>query len=181
MEAAAGYLGGVGVWPILLVIIGVSLIIVEMFVPGFGIPGILGAIACVWGIVIWSKSLEEALLIAVCVLVVLGVALFFVVRSAQKGRLSRSKIILKEALHFGAGYAGDFAQEQLLGKTGVASSELRPAGIGIFEGKRIDVVSDGEYIKRGAPIEIIRLEGRRIMVNRLEEQQDSTTIEGENI
>ncbi len=166
MDAAVSYLGGVGVWPVVLVVLGVVLLIVEMFVPGFGIPGVAGAISSIAGIILWARTWEEALIVSACVIVVLLTALMLVVRSAQKGRLARSKFILNESMRFGAGYAEDFSEEKLLGRTGTAVSELRPAGIGLFDGKRIDVVSDGEFIPRGSAITILRLEGRRIIVGR---------------
>ncbi len=166
MDAAVSYLGGVGVWPVVLVVLGIVLLIVEMFVPGFGIPGVAGAISSIAGIILWARTWEEALIVSACVIVVLLIALMVVVRSAQKGRLARSRFILNESMRFGAGYAEDFSEEKLLGQTGTALSELQPAGIGLFDGKRIDVVSDGEFIPRGSPIAILRLEGRRIIVGR---------------
>lgn len=164
MGVAVEYVGAVGIWPILMVLAGVALLITEMFVPGFGIPGITGGILSIAGIVLWARNWEEAAVITAIIILVLVVAFLFVMRSAQNGRLSRSRLILTDSMQFGAGYANDFKPEQLIGKTGVAVSELRPAGIGLFDTQRIDVVSDGEYIGRGSTITIVRLEGRRIIV-----------------
>jgi membrane-bound serine protease (ClpP class) len=33
-------------------------------------------------------------------------------------------------------------------------------------GERVDVVSDGEFIEAGTPIEVIRVDGNRIVVRR---------------
>jgi membrane-bound serine protease (ClpP class) len=44
---------------------------------------------------------------------------------------------------------------------------LRPAGIADFEGQRVDVVSDGEFIAAGDPITVIRVDGNRIVVRAL--------------
>jgi len=172
MDAVVDYIGAVGVWPVLMVLAGVALLITEMFVPGFGIPGITGGILSIAGIVLWARNWEEALLIALGVILVLVVAFLFVMRSALRGKLSRSRFILTDAVRSGAGYSTDFQPEQLLGKEGVAASELRPAGIGIFGEDRIDVVSDGEYIKRGSPITIVRLEGRRIIVKQADREKE---------
>ncbi|MFZ5973893.1 MAG: NfeD family protein [Bacillota bacterium] len=171
MDAAVNYIGAVGIWPILMVLAGVALLITEMFVPGFGIPGVTGTLLSIAGIILWARNWEEAVLITAGVLVALVVAFLFVMRSAQTGRLSRSRIILTDSMQFGAGYSNEFTPEQLIGKTGVAVSELRPAGIGMFDTQRIDVVSDGEYISRGSTITIVRLEGRRIIVKLAEPDQ----------
>jgi membrane-bound serine protease (ClpP class) len=53
-----------------------------------------------------------------------------------------------------------------LGKRGTAASPLRPAGIAHIEGERVDVVSDGELIEAGEPVEVIRVDGNRIVVCR---------------
>lgn len=172
MDAVVDYIGAVGVWPILMVLAGVALLITEMFVPGFGIPGIAGSMLSIAGIVLWARNWEEALLIALGVILVLVVAFVFVVRSALRGKLSRSRFILTDAVRFGAGYSNDFKPEQLVGKEGVAASELRPAGIGTFGEDRIDVVSDGEYIKRGSRITVLRLEGRRIIVKQADREKE---------
>lgn len=177
MDAAVGYIGSVGILPILLVLAGVALLITEMFVPGFGIPGISGLILSVAGIAMWARNWEEAAIIIAAIILVLIVAFLLVMRSAQQGRLSRSKFILTDSMRFGAGYSNGFEQEKLVGKTGVAVSELRPAGIGLFDTRRIDVVSDGEYIGRGSRITIERLEGRRVIVRLAEPNIDEGGIE----
>ncbi len=51
-----------------------------------------------------------------------------------------------------------------LGRTGTALSPLRPAGVADIEGARVDVVSEGWFIDAGAPIEVTRVDGNRIVV-----------------
>jgi membrane-bound serine protease (ClpP class) len=46
-------------------------------------------------------------------------------------------------------------------------SVLRPAGIAMIEGARVDVVSDGEMIEAGARIQVMRVDGNRIVVRRV--------------
>ncbi len=50
---------------------------------------------------------------------------------------------------------------------GHASSPLHPAGIAEIEGERVDVVSEGEMIDPGTPIEVARVDGNRIVVRRI--------------
>ena len=67
-----------------------------------------------------------------------------------------------------AGYASaPAADHRALGRTGTALSPLRPAGIADVDGARVDVVSDGEFIEAGAPVEVIRVDGNRIVVRAL--------------
>jgi len=54
----------------------------------------------------------------------------------------------------------------LLGRQGVALSDLRPAGVARIDGHRIDVVTDGEWLAAGDPVTVIRDEGYRRVVER---------------
>lgn len=56
--------------------------------------------------------------------------------------------------------------ESWVGATGVAASDLRPAGIADIDGHRIDVVTSGEYLRAGEPIEVIRDDRYRRVVRR---------------
>ena len=57
-------------------------------------------------------------------------------------------------------------RRSLLGATGTALSDLRPSGIAEIEGRRVDVVTSGEYLPRGETIEVISDEGYRRVVRR---------------
>jgi membrane-bound serine protease (ClpP class) len=61
-----------------------------------------------------------------------------------------------------------------LGKTGIAISPLRPAGIAEFEGARVDVVSDGDFVDAGSTIVVTRVDGNRIVVRRSTAHQENT-------
>jgi membrane-bound serine protease (ClpP class) len=50
--------------------------------------------------------------------------------------------------------------------TGVALSDLRPSGIASIDGERVDVVTEGEHIAEGEPIEVVNDEGYRRVVRR---------------
>ena len=43
------------------------------------------------------------------------------------------------------------------GETGVAATDLRPAGRGQFSGRLVDVASNGEWIERGAVIRVVSI------------------------
>jgi membrane-bound serine protease (ClpP class) len=66
-----------------------------------------------------------------------------------------------------AGYASAPERDhRWLGQRGTAASPLRPAGLAHLDGERVDVVSDGEFIEAGEPLEVIRVDGNRIVVRR---------------
>ncbi|WML34889.1 hypothetical protein [Clostridium sp. OS1-26] len=72
---------------------GFFLVIVEMFHPGFGIPGIFGGILLIAGVVLTATSAIQVLILLVIIISVLGVALTFVLKSVTKGRLSKILIL----------------------------------------------------------------------------------------
>ena len=55
------------------------------------------------------------------------------------------------------------------GATGVALSDLRPSGIAAVGGRRVDVVTAGDYVGAGEPIEVVRDDGYRRVVRRVAE------------
>jgi membrane-bound serine protease (ClpP class) len=159
---------------ILLVGIGVLLLAVEIFVtPGFGLTGILGIVALITGLTLSlvGAGATAAIIVgaiarvAVSLLIALGASVVLL-RFLPKLPFGR-RLILDTGLGADTGYAsappGD---RQWLGKQGTAMSPLRPAGIADIDGKRVDVVSQGEWIDTGAPIDVIRVEGNRIVVRR---------------
>ena len=59
------------------------------------------------------------------------------------------------------------ADHSYVGRKGVVSADLRPAGKGIFEGQLWDIVADGEFIEEGTKVKVIKHEGSRIVVERV--------------
>lgn len=151
------------VWLVLL-IIGFALVVVEMYVPGFGFPGITGTICLIAGIALYAKTDVVAWLVLTVIIVsLLCVALSISIRSAAKGRLAKSKLVLNEV---STSEVGENDLSYYVGKTGCATTVLRPAGVGEFEGVKLSILSDGEYIPEGAQVTVTRVEGNRIFVKK---------------
>ena len=157
---------------ILCAAVGILLLIVEMFMPGFGLPGIAGIVLLLAAIVLtWMEHGSYAGLGAtLAVVAVGGLAVTLSLRSASRGRLSRSPLILKDDM---AGEARQAAEqlEQFLGKQGTASTVLRPAGIATIDGQRVDVVTRGDFIQQGEDIVVEEVEGARVTVRRAGERR----------
>jgi membrane-bound serine protease (ClpP class) len=58
--------------------------------------------------------------------------------------------------------------------TGVALSDLRPSGYARIGNRRVDVVTRGDYIATGEPIEVIADEGYRRVVRRVAQRDAGT-------
>ena len=150
-----------------LFILGLVLLIVEAFIPGFGIAGGSGIVLLVMGIILTARTPFEALMMVVILLLLIALVVAIILRSAKKGQLSR-KLILRSAAKHEEGFRTSADYSALVGQEGVALTVLRPAGSGEFAGQRLDVVTDGTFIENGTRIRIIRTEGRRIVVQPIE-------------
>lgn len=143
-----------------LLILGLILICLEVFVPG-GIAGTLGALALAGSVVLAFRNTDFGPL---WLLVALGSALVSVLVAIRT--VARTALGRKLFLHASeSGYSGaDRTLDELAGKTGVAVTDLRPAGIAEIEGRRVDVVTEGEYLARDTEIAVKSVSGNRIVV-----------------
>ena len=151
---------------IICFIIGIGLLILEAFMPGFGVPGITGAILEVITLVMtWFEHGPLATLaMLLIVLLVLAIAISTSLRSITRGRLSKSSLVHSETESNEDGYRSIEDLAVFMDKEGTATTVLRPAGIADFEGVRLNVSSEGDYIPAGTTVRIIKVEGAKILV-----------------
>ncbi|HPD01224.1 MAG TPA: NfeD family protein [Acetivibrio sp.] len=160
------FIYNIDIWIALFFIIGFLLVIIEIFNPGFGIPGALGAIFLVIGVVLTMDTILDAIIMIVAILIVLAVAFFLAIYSVKKGLLSRT-IVLTDSLDKESGFQGTEDLKAFLGKEGIALTALRPAGTAEFNGTRVDVVSEFDYIEKDSKVKVIDVEGRRVVVRKI--------------
>ena len=147
---------------ILCFIVGSGLIILEAFIPGFGVAGIFGIILEV--VALWATwklhGVPTALIALLAVLILIGFPIFLSYRSAMNGRLSRSPLILKET------EAADAAAtpEQWIGQEGVTVTSLRPAGQIDINGVRLNAASSGDFIPKGTAVLVTGTEGDHLVI-----------------
>lgn len=151
---------------VLCFIIGVGLLVAEVFMPGFGVAGISGIVLEIISIVLTYLKYGglAALGLTVVILAVIGITISVSLRSATKGRLSKSRIILKDRETSAEGYLATADMEVFVGKEGEATTVLRPSGMADVEGIRLNVVSEGEYIPKGTKVRVVRVDGARVVV-----------------
>ena len=155
---------------LILLLVGVALLVVEMYIPGFGVPGLMGIGSLVLGFILLGPTLGQGLLLFVILAAILCVALTICLVTASKGRLSKSKLALNDvAIPPDAAEANDL--NYFIGKEGVTHTALRPAGIGEFDGVKLNVVSDGEFIAQGRRVRVQKVAGIRIVVMELKDNK----------
>ena len=151
---------------LIAMIAGYVLLVVEMCIPGFGVPGITGTVLAILGLVVLKPTAIQALVIVGLYVALLCIALAICMHSVSKGRLSKSRLVLNDvATHADAPEHNDLAY--FIGRSGTARSTLRPAGIADFDGVRLNVVSEGDFIEPGSTVRVERVEGKRIVVTKI--------------
>ncbi|WP_276355989.1 NfeD family protein [Cohnella caldifontis] len=149
-------------------IAGIVLLVLEMFVPSFGILGILGVSALIYGIASAAYDTGHALRslgMAAAVAVVIVAVFAYVFR--RRGIWNR--FILRDQLTKEQGYVPNESREELVGLEGVAKSALRPAGVAEIGGRRVDVVTSGDFIAAGSPVRVTAVDGTRVLVEKVEQ------------
>lgn len=149
---------------IVCMVVGVVLLIVEMFIPGFGVTGVAGIGFLLLSIILRANTLAEALWMTVVVLIIVGILALLFLRSATKGAIAHSPLVLKDSLEKEEGFLSTEDMNFFVDKVGETRTNLRPAGIADFDGVKLDVVSEGEFIPDHTRVRVMRIEGRRILV-----------------
>lgn len=174
------YLDGLAAnWEILLFVIGVGLILVEIFIiPGFGITGIGGIVLVVAGLTlsllnnvdfnfgpVQSSVVTKALLTVICGMV-LGFAAMLYLSSKIGSKGIFRKLALNTSLEKEQGYIGVSMNEtSLVNRTGTAHTVLRPSGKVRIDDKVYDAVStDGAFIEKGTAVRVVRYETGQVYV-----------------
>ncbi len=155
------YIVGIG---IVLLLIGFVLIGIEMAVPGFGAPGISGIACLIGGIICTADSIEEGLTITIIVVVILAVMMTVAMTLFKR---SKAPVVLDTSLHAEESYIDVRDLEYLVGKVGIALTDLRPIGKCDVEGVEFDVKAQSGYISCGSRVQIVRIQEQRIVVRAL--------------
>ena len=158
-------------WEILLFVIGVGLILVEIFViPGFGVTGILGMLAMFGSIFLATPDPASAIQSLVIALIG-SIVLVAVVLRFTPGRRVFKRLVLETSETRANGYvAAKPGLHHLIGKTGTAKTVLRPSGTAEIENQFIDVVTSGEYVEEGTRIQVMDVEGMRVIVREVKKE-----------
>jgi len=157
------YLSTFSVIAAVALLIGIALVVLEMFIPGFGLPGISGLILIGLGIFLQAKSLIEAMLLLAAVVALLGIALFIMLLVTKTKGFKNSPIVLTTSIQ--PEPMSDMAY--LVGKEGKVLTPLRPAGTADFDGVRLDVVAEAAFVPADTTVRIIKAEGNRIVVRQI--------------
>lgn len=152
--------------PIILQLVGVIILIAEIIIPSGGLLGVvtIGLFGYSLYLVFTGISVFAGMIFVMADIIMLPVVLFAGIKL-----LAKSPATLKTSLSKADGYSSQSEELiQFMGLTGTAITDLRPAGTGRINNRRVDVVSRGEYIDKGSEILVSAVEGNRVVVRKVE-------------
>ncbi|MGV8147110.1 MAG: NfeD family protein [Alkaliphilus sp.] len=162
---AGSILAGHATFAVLIIFAaGVLLLFVEAVMPGFGIAGLGGIICIVASIFMASSSVASAVVSLIIAIVFSLIALILLLKYAPRNKFF-DKIILRKSEK---GYVATIKDYNvLLNKEGAVKSYLRPTGKVEIEGEVYDVIADGDFVEKGLRVKVIKVEGKKIVVNKI--------------
>lgn len=155
--------GFAGYESLILFAIGSLLIIAELFIPG-GIIGIIGGVLVIASLLFAGESFTYMAYSVLLAIIIAGIGMVILMKIFGKKLHMFNKLVLKDATTTEEGYVSNANRIELIGKVGKALTPLRPSGTVAVENERLDVVTEGSYIDAGKTVEIIKVEGSRIVV-----------------
>jgi membrane-bound serine protease (ClpP class) len=166
-------------WELILFIAGILLIALEIFViPGFGVAGVSGAILVIVGLTLsmvdnvvfdFEFSVAFSEVIRAFFVVITSIFLAFILSLWLGKKLfttpALGNLALNRNLKIEEGFLGvESRPRDLIGKTGIASSVLRPSGKVIIDNEIYDAKSEYGLIDKGSQIKVIRYETGQVYV-----------------
>jgi len=170
--------GLAGMGEIIMFILGAILLLVEIFViPGFGIVGATGIALMVASILMamiqhspglpwYSPPMHqvESAAVVFSLAVIISIVLMIALARILPHTTLFDHLAISAVVEGHVDLPEDKRAEALVGRSGTAVTDLRPAGIAEFGGKRLDVVAQGDFIEKGSTIVIAEVHGNRIVV-----------------
>ena len=148
------------VWSLILLVFALLLFVLEIMNPGFGLPGIAGIVLLAADVLITAHTLQEALLYGLIAVLIVLAFLLIGARFISKGKMPKSLVLSQNEEE----YRSSEDLSALVGATGKAVTVLRPAGMAELAGRKLDVVTRGEFLEKDSLVEVVEAAGGRIVV-----------------
>ncbi len=148
----------------MLLIAGLFLLGAEIFVPG-GILGSIGGLALLGAIILgFSTFPGHGTAIAISIIFLVAIVVILWVKFFPQTQIGKSMTVNNDLK---TSKASEEGLELLLGATGTTLSQLHPGGFAKINGKRVDVITNGEMIEKNKQVKVIEVEGNRIVVTEI--------------
>jgi len=177
-------LGLAGIEDLILFGAGVVLIGVEIFIiPGFGIFGVLGGVgvmagvymSLIGGIPTVPDFAQAGAVLSTTLLIILLTSWALIRHLPQSNRLTRSGVFLVTKGERKDGWASAVRRPDLVGREGVALTDLRPSGTVLIGEERVDAVSESAWIEDGTMVKVVSSQGYRHVVRPIRSLEEGSS------
>lgn len=148
---------------IITFVMGMTLIALEIFIPSFGVIGIIGILLTVYSVLDSFSDNRMGFL----VLLLSGLAIVLTVTIYVKLGFSNNlfdSFVLNNSNSSSRGYNSKKSHEDLIGKVGVSKTILRPTGRIEIDGMPYDAMTEGDFIINDKVVEVIGIRDGHIIV-----------------
>lgn len=153
-----------------LFIVCAVLLVVEIFVPSFGLITIFGLSCLAGGIAIFFRyGAFTGWMGIITALVSIPTVWIITYRIFPKTPFGKRVILANPKRPPGDAIPDTPQLESMLGSVGMVISPLRPVGMCDFDGKRIECVAETAYIEKDKKVKVIHIEGTQLTVRLIDE------------
>ncbi|HUS57632.1 MAG TPA: NfeD family protein [Planctomycetota bacterium] len=174
-------LGRVGSVEIVLFVLGLALLVVEVFlIPGFGVAGVAGIVLIMSSLVLamqgfavpefsfqWDIMMQNILVVMAGFIAALIIVIVLLKYLRQVPLLNRLELRTEQLPEQGYVVQSQDEAKELFGRQGVALTKLRPVGKAEFGERLITVETDGEFLEAGSRVQVIEVSGNRVLVRKV--------------
>lgn len=150
---------------IFLIIVGAILLVLEVFIPSFGLLtgcAIASVAAGLW--MFFRESPATGWLGVAIAVVIMPITWIITYRMFPKTRFGKSVTLAGPKREKGDAIPDTPELEHMLGETGTVLTPLRPVGMCEFGGHRFECVADTGYVEKNKTIKVIHVEGTQLTV-----------------
>jgi membrane-bound serine protease (ClpP class) len=167
-------------WEIILFVAGIVLLLLEIFaIPGFGVAGVSGIILMVTGLTLsmvdnvdfeftvpsMTPVIKSLFIVMISFLLSIVLSIFLSKKLLTAGSSPLHQFVLNETQEVEKGYLGvELKNIEMIGKTGIAMTVLRPSGKVDIEGNMYDAVAETGFVEQGASVKVVKYETGQLYV-----------------
>lgn len=168
---------GYGIIPMVILCLGIVLCIIEVFVPGFGVFGILGSVFTVGAIItrmILGASVNQFLIMVLSTISIIVLSIIVMFVSARFGLIKHSPLIENKTsvpVNYGK---DDKKLLKLLGKVGFAETEFKPTGKFTLNNTTYEARTYSEFVEKGEKVQVVEIQADKIFVKKYDSLNGKT-------
>jgi membrane-bound ClpP family serine protease len=157
-------------WAIILLVLGLIILVIEVFVPSGGLLGVLSGASLLSSVgLAFSQGLGTGIIFLTVVLATVPSIVGAGMHYWPNTRLGRKLVLMPpDPADVDPATAQDRALRELVGQVGRTLTPHLPSGITELDGRRVDTIAIGMGLEAGTLVRVVDVQGRRVLVRRLE-------------